>query len=129
MALRAKTASGEAEDDERGHSKARTTTKAEAVFAASAEGRGRFPRFPRRPSLADARYASLLAPGTRKNRLPSPEVRVVRTGPRLRRSVGVERFCSASQKQMARADRVSPHQKIMVPSDPRSQLALQPACS
>src|SRR5208283_2924252 len=33
MALRAKTVSDEAEDDERGHSKSRTTTKAEALFA------------------------------------------------------------------------------------------------
>ncbi|HUZ96196.1 MAG TPA: hypothetical protein VMU57_14915, partial [Edaphobacter sp.] len=41
-------------------------------FLRNPEGRGQFSRFRCRSSLADARYASLLASRTRKNWLLSP---------------------------------------------------------
>jgi len=72
MALRAKSASDEAEDDDFGQSKARTTTKAEAVFAATRRDGAGFPDFgvARRSQTRGMRRSSLLE--LFKNRLPSP---------------------------------------------------------
>jgi len=65
MALRAKSVSGEAEDADFGHSKARTTTKAEAIFAATRRDGAGFPDFrvARRSQTPGMRRSSLLELG------------------------------------------------------------------
>ena len=71
-ALRAKIGPDEAEPEGFGGSKVEGEYEVWPDFGRNPQGRGRFSRFRCRSSLADARYASLLAPRTRKNRLPSP---------------------------------------------------------
>ena len=61
-ALRAKIRSGEAEDEDFGDSKARTTTKHERIFAATLRDGADFPDFvaTRRSKIPDIRRSSLL---------------------------------------------------------------------
>jgi hypothetical protein len=65
MALRAKIVSAEAEDEDFGDSKARTTTKDEAIFAATRRDETDFPDFVvrRRSQTPGMRRSSLLELG------------------------------------------------------------------
>ena len=74
MALRAKSVSDEAEDDDFGHSKARTTTKAEAVFAQARKDGAGFPysRVARRSQTPGMRRSSLLELGKTGSRRHRP---------------------------------------------------------
>jgi hydroxylamine reductase len=92
VALREKIVSVEAKDEDFGSSKARTTTKDETIFAVTRRDGADFPDFcvSRRQQTPGMRHSFFLE--LEKNRLPSPPIPVVLTGPNTGKK-GFAMFC------------------------------------
>jgi hypothetical protein len=88
-ALRAKIGPDEAESEGCGGSTVEDDNKVWRIFRRNPKGRGQFSPFLRRSSLADTRYASLLASRTEKNWRPAPTVGKLITGSRREARVAV----------------------------------------